>query len=58
MPPITDPHQRLEYLKRFRSVFINSSSLAAWGSWCEKIRSDLGAIADPDVRDNERELGS
>lgn len=56
MPSITDPHQRLEYLKNFRSACSHSCSPAAWGSWCERIRSDLGVIANPEVRDKATEL--
>lgn len=48
--PATDPRQRIATLSTFLGRVTSDISLKEYFSWCEYVRSDVGAISNESVR--------
>lgn len=54
--PVTDPKQRIEYLRSFLGRISPEIPSSSYAGWCEHIRSDINAIADEAVQTQAKAL--
>lgn len=54
--PITDPKQRIEYLRSFLRTIRPGMPSNSYAGWCEHIRSDINAIIDDTIQTQAKAL--
>ncbi|MGA2787845.1 MAG: hypothetical protein ABSF60_09990 [Verrucomicrobiota bacterium] len=54
--PITDPEQRIAFLRTFLGRVTSGITTKEYYGFCEKVRSDIGAIQSDDVRTHAKLL--